>query len=133
MYISFMFKIAFIGGGINSAIGEVHRVASQMDGFFKLVAGAFSTHDAVNRATAEAWGVSVERTYADYKDLLAKEKGMLDAVVILNPTDLHKNIIIDALRAGFHVVSEKSLATSVQEGEEIAKVIAETTGFFCTT
>ena len=83
MYISFMFKIAFIGGGINSAIGEVHRAASQMDGFFKLVAGAFSTHDAVNRATAETWGVSLERTYADYKDLLAKEKGKLDAVVIL--------------------------------------------------
>ena len=58
---------------------------------------------------------------------------MLDAVVILTPTDFHKDIIIDALRAGFHVVSEKSLATSVQEGEEIAKVIAETKGFFCTT
>ena len=133
MYISFMFKIAFIGGGINSAIGEVHRAASQMDGFFKLVAGAFSTHDAVNRATAETWGVSLERTYADYKDLLAKEKGKLDAVVILTPTDFHKDIIIDALRAGFHKKKKKSLATSVQEGEEIAKVIAETKGFFCTT
>ena len=38
------YQIAFIGGGINSAIGEVHKAASQMDGHFELVAGAFSTH-----------------------------------------------------------------------------------------
>lgn len=85
-----MFKIAFIGGGINSAIGEVHRAASQMDGFFKLVAGAFSTHEAVNLETAEAWGVPPDRVYANYKDLLTVEKGKLDAVVVLAPTDFHK-------------------------------------------
>lgn len=127
------FKIAFIGGGINSAIGEVHKAASQMDGYFELVAGAFSTHESVNRETAEAWGVPQDRVYANYKDLLAAEKGKLDAVIVLAPTDFHKDIIIDALRAGFAVVSEKSLATSVEEGEAIAKAVAETKGFFCTT
>ncbi|HOM11316.1 MAG TPA: gfo/Idh/MocA family oxidoreductase, partial [Spirochaetota bacterium] len=36
------FEIGFIGGAINSAVGTVHKIASQMDGKFKLVAGCFS-------------------------------------------------------------------------------------------
>lgn len=127
------YNIAFIGGGINSAIGEVHKAASQMDGCFKLVAGAFSTHDDVNVATADAWGVAPERTYGDYKQLLVAEKGKLDAVVVLAPTDAHEEIVIAALKAGFPVICEKSLATSVAEGERIAAAVAETKGFFCTT
>ena len=127
------FQIAFIGGGINSAIGEVHKAASQMDGHFELVAGAFSTHTETNSETARTWGVTAERTYNDYHELLKAEKGKLDAVVVLAPTDYHKDIVIDALNAGFPVICEKSLATSVAEGEAIAKAVAETKGFFCTT
>ena len=56
------YQIAFIGGGINSAIGEVLKAASQMDGDFELVAGAFSTHEETNRETARTWGVAKERT-----------------------------------------------------------------------
>ena len=57
------YQIAFIGGGVNSAIGEVHKAACQMDGHFELVAGAFSTHEETNQKTAKTWGVSPERTY----------------------------------------------------------------------
>lgn len=127
------YNIAFIGGGINSAIGEVHKAASQMDGCFKLVAGAFSTHDDVNKKTAEVWGVAPDRVYDDYRQLLQSEKGKLDAVVVLAPTDYHEEIVVAALKAGFAVICEKSLATSVAEGESIAKAVAETKGFFCTT
>ncbi len=127
------YQIAFIGGGINSAIGEVHKAASQMDGHFKLVAGAFSTHSDVNAETARIWGVPADRTYANYKDLLAVEKGHLDAVVVLAPTDFHKDIIIEALDAGFNVICEKSLATSVEEGEAIAAAVEKSKKFFCTT
>ncbi|MCQ2104492.1 MAG: Gfo/Idh/MocA family oxidoreductase [Fibrobacter sp.] len=127
------FEIAFIGGGINSAIGEVHKAASQMDGCFKLVAGAFSTHPDINKQTAEVWGVASDRVYDDYRQLLQTEKGKLDAVVVLAPTDFHEEIVVAALRAGFPVICEKSLATSVAEGERIAAAVAETKGFFCTT
>lgn len=127
------FEIAFIGGGVNSAIGEVHKAASQMDGRFKLVAGAFSTHADINRQTAEVWGVDADRVYDDYRQLLQSEKGRLDAVVVLAPTDFHEEIVVAALRTGFAVICEKSLATSVAEGEAIAKIVAETHQFFCTT
>lgn len=127
------YQIAFIGGGINSAVGETHKIASQMDGCFKLVAASFSKSESTNNETAKAWGIPPERLYKNYASLLEKEKGKLDAVVILTPTDYHKEIIIEALRYGYPVISEKSLATSYEEGLEIKKVVEETNGFFCIT
>lgn len=127
------YQIAFIGGGINSAVGETHKIASQMDGCFKLVAASFSKNESTNNETAKAWGIPPERLYKNYASLLEKEKGKLDAVVILTPTDYHKEIIIEALRYGYPVISEKSLATSYEEGLEIKKVVEETNGFFCIT
>ena len=127
------YQIAFIGGGVNSAIGEVHKAACQMDGHFELVAGSFSTHEETNQKTAKTWGVSPERTYSSYHELLQAEKGKLDAVIVLAPTDLHKDIVIEALEAGFPVICEKSLATSFEEGKDIAQKVEETKGFFCTT
>lgn len=127
------YQIAFIGGGINSAVGETHKIASQMDGCFKLVAASFSKNADTNLETAKAWGVPKERLYENYSALLEKEQGKLDAVVILTPTDYHKEIIIEALRYGYPVISEKSLATSYEDGLEIKKVVEETGGFFCIT
>lgn len=127
------FEIAFIGGGINSAVGETHKIASQMDGCFKLVAGSFSSHSEVNAETAREWGVDETRLYSSYKELLQKEQGKIDAIVVLTPTDSHEEIIGEALKAGFAVISEKSLATSVKEGKAIASAVKETNGFFCTT
>lgn len=127
------FQIAFIGGGINSAIGEVHKAACQMDGFFKLVAGAFSSHPEINRKTAEAWNVEPSRTYSTYQELLDSEQGKIDAVVILVPTDLHKEVALCALEKKIPVICEKSLAVSVEEGLEIAKAVKNSNSFFCTT
>lgn len=127
------FQIAFIGGGVNSAIGEVHKAASQMDGYFQLVAGAFSSHPEINKQTAETWNVSSERTYSNYKELLEKEYGKIDAVVVLVPTDLHAEISIAALEKGIPVICEKSLATTVEEGFKIASAVKKSKGFFCTT
>ncbi|WP_413701367.1 hypothetical protein ACLKMH_06740 [Psychromonas sp. KJ10-10] len=48
-----MYKIAFIGGSINSIAGYPHYIASQMDKRFEVVAGAFSTDSVINKKTAE--------------------------------------------------------------------------------
>ena len=37
--------LAFIGGGLNSAVGKVHATASQMDNIWELVCGCFSTNE----------------------------------------------------------------------------------------
>lgn len=112
-------KVAFIGGGINSAVGQAHKIALQMDGNFELVAGCFSRDAETNFRTAEAWGVDSKRVYETYNELLSLEKGRLDAVLVLTPTPSHKEIVVECLMSGFLVVCEKSLAMSVREAEEI--------------
>ena len=80
------YKTAFIGGNIYSAIGRTHKIACQMDGKFKLVAGAFSRHKEINSETAKEYGIPLEHVYDNYKEMLEKEKGHIDVVIILVST-----------------------------------------------
>jgi UDP-N-acetylglucosamine 3-dehydrogenase len=55
-------------------------------------------------------------TVADVKELLALG---VDAVSIAAPTHLHRSIALAAISRGVHVLVEKPIASSVQEGHEI--------------
>lgn len=57
------------------------------------------------------------RVFDDYRKLLDRDE--IDAVVISTPNHTHKQIALDALRAGKHVFCEKPLATSLEECDEI--------------
>jgi predicted dehydrogenase len=114
-------RIGFIGGSIDSAIGTSHKIASQMDGKWKLVAGCFSRNSEINKETGDVWGIRRERIYASADSLFEGEKGELDAVVILTPTPTHYSLVTQALDSGFHVICEKSLAST---SDEISKILA---------
>lgn len=116
---SLPFKLGFIGGSLHSAVGYAHRVSCMMDHRWILTAGCFSRHAEENRTTAAAYGVSSERTYPTWRELLLKEKGKLDAVVVLTPTPTHAEIVAACLRAGMPVICEKSLAADVDEAQQI--------------
>jgi predicted dehydrogenase len=62
----------------------------------------------------------------DYTKLLARDD--IDAVSIATPDFTHTPIILAALGAGKHVLSEKPLATNVREAEEIAEVASISAG-----
>jgi UDP-N-acetylglucosamine 3-dehydrogenase len=55
------------------------------------------------------------KAYTDYNRLLKAEK--LDAVSVCTPNALHAAISIAAANAGLHVLVEKPMATSVEEGQ----------------
>ncbi len=55
--------------------------------------------------------LNVKYLYRDYKDLL--EHPGLDVVFLVTPTTLHADQIIQGLRAGKHVFSEKPLALNI--------------------
>ncbi|OQP33966.1 Gfo/Idh/MocA family protein [Pantoea latae] len=121
-------NIAFLGGGVNSAIGQTHKIASQMDGEFVLVAGCFSRDAQINHATAEAWGIAPARVYASSEALLAAEYQRLDAVVILTPTPNHEQDIINCLDAGVTVICEKALVDSVASAKKVSEALLRTGG-----
>lgn len=126
-------KLAFIGGGIDSAIGFTHYIASQMDHLFVLTAGCFSRRDEINKKTANTWGVEKEHLYSDWETLLENEIKNIDAVVILTPTPDHYKMIMKALDLGYAVISEKALANTHNEALEITKKVDETKSFFAVT
>ncbi|GAB4466611.1 MAG: O-antigen biosynthesis protein WlbA [Thermoflexibacter sp.] len=64
-----------------------------------------------------SWAVN---KYTDITDLLANEKN-IDVVSICSPNFLHAPHTIAALRAGFHVLCEKPMATSVYDCGEMIK------------
>lgn len=127
------FEIGFIGGAINSAVGAVHKIASQMDGKFKLVAGCFSKDIDINRSTGKQWNIDNKRIYDHWEKLLESEKDRLDAIVILTPTPDHSYMIEKSLEMGFPVICEKSLTKSVQEALQIKNKINQYNGFLTIT
>lgn len=64
------------------------------------------------------WGNKPE-AYKDYHQLLADKS--IDAVFIMTPEHLHKEMTIAALKAGKHVYIEKPLAHTIEEGWDIIK------------
>lgn len=67
--------------------------------------------DLVNKTIA---GTTIQG-YTDYRQLLAHPD--LEAVIIATPDHLHKDITIEAAQAGKHVLVEKPIATTVEDGE----------------
>ncbi len=57
----------------------------------------------------------VRRRYTDYRDLLKDE---VEAVAVLS-ADSHGQLIVDALRAGKHVFTEKPMCYTLREADEI--------------
>ena len=60
-------------------------------------------------------------SYADFRELLEKEKG-IDAVKVMTPDHLHATVAIAAMKKGKHVLMHKPLANRVHE----ARLVIET-------
>ncbi len=128
MHTASRIRMGFVGGGAGAFIGQAHRQAAGLDGHFELVCGAFSRDPQNNLETGAALGLSEARCYGDWQQLLERESALpaeqrMQLLVIVTPNHLHAPIAAEALRAGFHVFSEKPAALSLAELFELQKVI----------
>ena len=64
----------------------------------------------------------------NYRDLLADPA--VDAVVVMTPTKFHKDVVIDAARAGKPIFCEKPLSINLHEAQAMLRVVEETNVFF---
>ena len=126
-----MYKLAFIGGGINSIAGYPHFIASQMDKRFEVVAGVFSTNNKINQDIAKRWNIS--QVYSSYQELIEYEKENIDACVILTPTPQHCEIITFLLSHNIPIICEKPLVSSIEEIESIQKIYDPSKHFLVVT
>ncbi|MBQ4837008.1 MULTISPECIES: Gfo/Idh/MocA family protein [Pseudoalteromonas] len=114
-------KLAFIGGGANSAVGYVHFSAAQLDNRFKVVAGAFSRDSEHNLLTAQQWGIEAKHTYSNWQTMLEKERQNIDAVVVLTPTPHHLEVLETLFKLNIPTICEKSLVCGSDEMQQLAK------------
>lgn len=133
-----MIRIGMIGGGEGAFIGAVHRIALNMDGDFRLVAGAFS-RDAENCArTGASLGLDADRCYPSWQAMIDGERARpegdrIEAVAIVTPNHVHHGPAKAAMEAGFHVICDKPLGVDLDEGRELAAVREATERVFVLT
>jgi predicted dehydrogenase len=96
-------KVGMIGSGF---VSELHMYAyKRVDGVNAEVAAVVSRGDQVEHF-AKKHGIA--QTHRDYRALLADPS--IDVVDICTPPALHAEMIVEAVRAGKHVICEKPFA-----------------------
>ena len=55
--------------------------------------------------------------FTDYGEMI--DSGLMDAVVIVTPDDLHRAMALQALEAGLHVMCEKPLARTADDARDM--------------
>ncbi|MDF1776294.1 MAG: Gfo/Idh/MocA family oxidoreductase [Rhizobiaceae bacterium] len=126
-------KWGMIGGGEGSQIGPAHRLGAGLDGLFAFSAGALDHNPAAGRDFAQRLGITQDRAYGDWKEMLAGERSRddrIDLVTVATPNATHFEITRAFLEAGFNVLCEKPMTMTVEEGEEIVR-LAERKGRIC--
>ncbi len=73
--------------------------------------------DAAKNAAAQ---LNIDRYHTDYRAALNDKA--IDAVVVVSPTNLHEQIVIDCANAKKHVFCEKPMAMTVQECDAMIAV-----------
>jgi len=110
-------RTAIFGTGF---MGRVHLEAVRRLEFVEVAAIAGRNEEAARRLGA---GFSIFKITTDYRDILRDPA--IDAVHICTPNAQHFPMAKDALQAGKHVICEKPLATSVQDGRELVALAAQ--------
>jgi predicted dehydrogenase len=110
-------RTAIFGTGF---MGRVHLEAVRRLEFVEAAAIAGRNSEAAQRLGA---GFSIPKITNNYREILRDPA--IDAVHICTPNAQHFPMAKDALNAGKHVICEKPLATSVDDGEELVALAAE--------
>lgn len=127
-----MYKYAIIGfGGLgklhlsNLAKLERERGDFSLQAICGTDANTFKENVKLNLGTVDLSDVNIDncRFYQDYKELIEVEKP--DFILSALPTYLHKEVAVYALSRGIHVFSEKPMALSVEDCEEMVRVAKE--------
>jgi predicted dehydrogenase len=127
-------RAGIVGGGRGSFIGAIHRIAAEMDGRSRVVAGAMSSNPAVARSSADAW--FLERSYPSFEEMARTEGELadgIDFVILAAPNNLHYPAAKAFLASGIHVVCDKPLAVTLAEAEDLNRIVAASSLLFAVT
>ena len=131
-------RLGVLGGGGDSLIGVLHRVASFMYDRFEIVGGVFNPNYDENIKFAKQIGISTERVYENFDKFINEEAAKpeserIEAVSVLTPNFLHFPMAKKLLENGFNVICEKPLTTSFEEAKELEALQKKNNAIFAVT
>jgi predicted dehydrogenase len=131
-------RYGMVGGGPGAFIGAVHRQAAALDGEIELVAGAFSASPEKSRAQGAALFLNPSRVYGSYQEMAEKESRLskderIDFVAIVTPNHTHFDIAKTFITAGFHVICDKPMTTTLEDAEELCRLVKKHAVVFALT
>jgi predicted dehydrogenase len=112
-----------IGGGPDSWIGRMHQGAAELDGWWDVVAGVWSSDPARSRAAGTTLGIDADRSYGDVAEMIARERARgdgIDGVAIMTPNDTHYPFAVAALEAGLDVIGDKPVSHDAAQARDLA-------------
>ncbi len=116
-------RLGVIGGGPDSWIGQMHRSAAELDGWWRVCAGVFSSDAARSRAAGPLLGVDAVRSYGSAGEMLrgeAQRADGIEAVAIMTPNDTHHMHAAAALDAGLDVICDKPVTETHAQALDLA-------------
>jgi predicted dehydrogenase len=131
-------RLGILGGGGDSLIGVLHRVASAMYDQYQIVGGVFNPIWEENIGFAKNIGLPTNRVYKDFDALIEEELKLPEAermqvVSILTPNFLHFPMAKKLLENNFNVICEKPMTTTYEEAKVLKSALQKAEVIFAVT
>ena len=119
-------RLGILGGGGDSLIGVLHRVASHINDNYQITGAVFNPDFKVNKAFAREIDVPLNRIYKDFDTLIEEEMKLpeeerIQVCSVLTPNFLHFPMAKKLLENGFSVICEKPMTTTYEEAKILQK------------
>ncbi|MDX1331386.1 MAG: Gfo/Idh/MocA family oxidoreductase [Robiginitalea sp.] len=113
-------RLGILGGGGDSLIGVLHRVAAHMYDSYEIVGAVFSPELQESLDFAKQIDIPLNRIYKDFDTLVEEELKLpeserMQVCSIQTPNFLHFPMAKKLLDNGFHVICEKPMTTTYEE------------------
>jgi predicted dehydrogenase len=117
-------RLGILGGGGDSLIGVLHRVASFINDNYEITGAVFNPDHEQSLAFAREIDVPTDRIYKDFDTFVAEEMKLpaeerIQVVSVLTPNFLHFPMAHKLLENGFHVICEKPMTTTLEEARQL--------------
>ncbi|MCG9972696.1 Gfo/Idh/MocA family protein [Christiangramia crocea] len=131
-------KLGILGGGEDSLIGILHRVAANMFDQYEIVGGVFDVKHEKSLKFGEKLQLDQSRIYKDLDDLIQNEARLPDTekmqvVSVLTPNFLHFPMAKKLLENGYNVICEKPLTTTYDEAKVLDELQKKNNSIFAVT
>ena len=117
-------RLGILGGGGDSLIGVLHRVAAYINDNYEIVGAVFNPDHGKSMDFAKELDIPLNRIYEDF-DTLIEEEGKLpeeermQVCSVQTPNFLHFPMAKKLLDNGFHVICEKPMTMDYAEAKAL--------------